>query len=77
MCVVKIEQVEVLGAVEPLSEECRTCRQRLRIDSNKDAGELGSTDSTGNEAQGIITISGCPQRTMYPALGGATRPPFV
>jgi hypothetical protein len=64
MCFVKIEQLEVLGTVEPLSEECRACCQRLRIDSNKDAGKLGSTDSTGNEAQGIITISGCPQRTI-------------
>ena len=77
MCFVKIEQLEVSGAVEPLSEECRTCRQRPRIDSNKDAGKLSSTDSTGKEAQGIITISGCPQRTIYPALGGAARPPFV
>jgi hypothetical protein len=65
MCDVNIERSEVLTVmVEPLSEECRACRQRLRIDSNKDAAKLGSSDSIGNEGQGIITISGCPQRAL-------------
>jgi hypothetical protein len=65
MCDVNIERSEVLTVmVEPLSAECLACRQRLRMDSNKDAAKLGSTDSTGNEAQGIITISGCPQRAL-------------
>jgi hypothetical protein len=47
-----------------LSEECGACRQRFRVESNKGAGKLGSTDSTGNEAQGIITIACGPQPAL-------------
>ena len=68
MCDWNIERSAVLtSTVEPLSEECRTCRKRLRIESNDDAGKLASLVAMGNEAHGIITISGCPQRP-YKAL---------
>jgi hypothetical protein len=64
MCVVKIEQLEVLCTVEPLREECRACRQRLLIDSNDDAGKLDNPSLMGNEAPSMITISRCPQRAV-------------
>ena len=65
MCDWNIERSKDLtGMVEPLSEECRACRQRLLIDGNDDAGKLGSAGPIGNKAHGIITISGCPQRII-------------
>jgi hypothetical protein len=58
MCDLNIERLKVLtGTVEPLSEECRACRQRLRIDSNNEVGTVGNPGSMGNEAQAMITFS--------------------
>lgn len=64
MCDANGERFKMLTCtVEPLSEECRACRQRLRNDSDDGASKVGNPGLIGNEAQGI-TISRCPQRAI-------------